>query len=803
MITFATESPPSEREKINSLFTKLNFMQKSLLTTLLLSGALAVSAAVPEAGNVGTAPAASVLAAPGAAKAAPLASKSKTINDNHVRVKQFNRANVRTLAAPVMSKSIKPMVKAHRAPQAGENGVILFESFENPTEDFTWLPDGWTQVSYATEDLGDQCHWGVDQGGMFLPSPTDGDWMASVFFSYDNPEAEQDEWLISPEVALPVGNYDLSFDIYASPFFFFNIDADHFDWDAFDFIEREVVYTVEVLVSADGGEYEKIYDFAQDFTDLTVDELLEIDGFVHRTVSLAEYGGKDIKVAFRLVGHDCNSEFIDSVMIALPELSLDIAPDYSIQYYGLSSDPVFSALTVGVGLMPVYAPFEFYNYSYNEGATYTWHFCDPTTYEWTTTDGEEVLELTYAPDYSSDFSKSNNLVYTPYLSATAEGYCDTEISLPNLPYIQAGGIPSWPAGDETLFFGAVPFNVVDTKVGGYSVVYDKVGDAEVPIFGHNPSTTQWWTEYTLGEDAGEDDSVEVVAILNYIYTVPGAKMVFDKAWLHAFGTFEDDVEFTCGIYQLSPEGEPAADPMVAATIKGGDVEKSPQGGYNLVSLVFDFGEPVVLDGDEGCYIVKISGFNSDKVEFFEPFQQWRPGELALGWIEKTITWDGTTGTSYSPIAYHENSYGDMYCAFEINLGAWYPWLDAEEQTVELGEGCEGSIKLATYYDGADLTITASDWIEASASGRYDECVVSVVATSAEAAREGFVTVSAPGVEAKTFKVKQDVTGISSVAAEGRQVKAVFTPAGVQADMSVPGIYVVTYTDGTVEKKIVK
>lgn len=773
---------------------------------MLLSGAAIASAVAPERSETAIVPAEQVMVTAAPAKAAPRAVSNTRIDNTPVRMMGTKGMNIKKINVPVASKSVKPMVKKHRAAEGEQKDVLLYESFENPGDDMYWLPEGWTQVSYSPVDLGDECHWGAVESSWMLGA-TDGDWMAMVSFSYDDFTAEQDEWLISPEVEMPSeGEYILSFDAYGSGIFFYSLDPENFDFEAWDFINRVKLYTVEVLVSADGGEYEKIFDLEETLADLDADELSMIDGFMPEQVSLAEYAGKTIKVAFRFVGHECNSAAIDAVKIALPSLELEIAPDFGMQYYGTSSDANFATLSMGIGMMPVYAPFTFFNYSYNEGASYTWHYCDPTTYDWATVeDEEEELTLEYEPDYSSDFSKTNNIVYTPYLTGVAEGYTDGEAKLPSLPYIQVGGTPSWPNNNETIFFGIAAFNPIESKVGIYTVEDYEQGDAVVPIFGHNPSTTHWWTNYTFDGEAEEGDVAEVDGILNFIYTVPGSKLVVDKAWLHACGTFENDVEFTCGIYAVDPETfEPVEEPMVSATITGADALIEPNTSYNLVSLVFNFDEPAVLDGDEGYYIVKISGFNSDKVEFFAPFQQWHPGELALGWLEKTISWSGTTGKSYSPIAYFENDYGEMYCAFDIELGAWYPWMTAEDEDLDLGDDCEGPISLATYYDGSDLTITSSDWIVATAAGRYDECAVTVKAEATDEAREGFVTVSAPGVDALTFKVKQGVTsGISSIAAAGRVVKSAVTPAGVAADLSAPGIYIVTYTDGTVEKKVVK
>ena len=67
-----------------------------------------------------------------------------------------------------------------------------------------------------------------------------------------------------------------------------------------------------------------------------------------------------------------------------------------------------------------------------------------------------------------------------------------------------------------------------------------------------------------------------------------------------------------------------------------------------------------------------------------------------------------------------------------------------------------------------------------------------------------MTVSIHGLE-KSFKVKQQKSGIVSTTTSAASVKDVFNASGmrVNPDNLTPGVYIITRTDGSVSKRIVK
>lgn len=293
-------------------------------------------------------------------------------------------------------------------------------------------------------------------------------------------------------------------------------------------------------------------------------------------------------------------------------------------------------------------------------------------------------------------------------------------------------------------------------------------------------------------------------------------MVVDGASLMAYGEVQDGAELTCEIYSLVPyyeDGEflgyvMAETPLRSATCASEDIFNRDPLGNSYLDISFSFDEPLVIDDTYPSYVIKISGFNDEKFTYFGPIQQLKPNEdnICMGWIEKEISYLGSTRSSLSPLANYVNEYGEMYSAFAINLKGYYPWMrsDVDEAIVNHNEAVE--IVLDQFHDSADVAVEAPEWVVAAVTGRYGQAKLSVKAVAAaEADREGVITLTAPGVK-KQINVKQLFSGIEEVTAPSdAPVKAVYTLTGqrVSASALTPGVYVVTRADGTAAKLFVK
>lgn len=788
-------------------------MIKQLLVSCCLATALAGTAASPTAtlapARVSTTPVTSPLKAMAQAKKLSADSRVRVIGNDRLAVK-------RVLNAGIGSSIINP-ARRHAKPMAEESGMpagaILFESFENPGDDITWLPETWTMESKGDSELTVDEKWGTAPANPMLPPPTDGDWCAAINYS----SLAQDEWLISPEVSLD-GIYKLKFDAYIDPAFFFVLDNEHVDWEAYEWTNQETAFTFQVLVQEKGGEFAVVRDFAEEYMGQSLEDLLLLtpSELLPCTVDLSAYNGKDVRIAFRYVGTDGQTMFLDNVRVTLPEMELSFAAPYSTLYYGIGNDEDWSNLNLRIALYPAFRPITFQNTTYDDALAYTWMYSDPATTEMVPGDDPEFLEMTYGTDYTSEFTTNNNLYYPPMLTASGEGYADGEKAF-DVDFIQAGGHASFKIQGEYVNFGLLPFEAHNSSLGICTAEPLDFGKRAVPMFGHSEDTHEFWMNYTFHGEEDEGDDVQLNAIFNYIYPT-NSPLVVKGAWLSAMGIINDDAELTAEIFPLidvyDEEGEwlgqvTADTPIATAKCAGTSILGRDPRQVNYLSIPFEFASPVVIDESNPGYIIKISGFNSDACPYFVPAQSWIPNAdyLCLGWIEKIITFAGNAPrASVTPLANHENEYGEMYAAFAINLDGYYPWLESDEEGCDFGSHTTATIALDSYHDGSELTVEAPEWIEATAAGRYGETVLNLAAAPFEGEnREGTVTVSKHGLS-KSFKVSQMTSGIVSATGDGAAaVKAIYNAAGVRVNSEnlTPGVYIITRADGTAAKHVVK
>lgn len=709
-------------------------------------------------------------------------------------------------------KTVKPSLKK-KAPivKAASESAPLYESFEGwdgVTAD--WLPEGWTLQQKVSDPAQT---WGVGEAiPMTAIAPSQGNYLFAINFGYD-----QDEWLISPLVETQEG-MSVSFMAYIDPTFLFSLE--NLDWNTYEFTqEPEVAATLQVMAKAEGdAEWTMLHDYADDFRGLSFLELMNLApaGLESKSVSLGDFAGKKIQIALRYVGNDGNSMAVDEITVGYPSLEgVTFSEPFEIQYWGFERGAEMSYLNLGVATFQVFSPITWTNNTYLPDVEFSWLYCDPVTTEMVDGGSEDYLSVTYAPDYTSDFTKRNNLYYPPKLTATAPFATPTTVTSP-YDYLQAGGRCEYVLKDGSVFEAALlPFSFLNQGISIATIDSEKYGDATLPIFGHDAFTNKYWLDYTYnGEEPGADDDVQLDGILNFIYP-SAAPMVVNGADVFAKGTMDDDVEFKLSIYALDETyvfDPDVQQPVATATCLAKDfIKDDAVAGRNTnLCIPFNFDSPVVMKADETtvAYIVYLTGFNSDKVEYFVPIQSYlpHPDYLCHGWITKRMRVQSDTYRfSATPLAYYEGPAGEMYNAFAIGLHAEYPWLTTEATEIKLPQdGTPVNVALGSYYDSSKLSVTVPAGVEASLAGRYNECELTLEHNDADVIAEGNVVVSGPGVEL-TIPLSE-VAGISdAITSNDAEVKAIYDLTGrhISADEVTNGIYIVKYTDGTAQKVAVK
>ena len=742
----------------------------------------------------------------------PLVVKKQSKADDSRTVKQLPVVAKRHAIAGKAKKesTINPSAVRRAPAKASQEGVSFFESFEGyDGESALWAPEGWTIESNGDATLTDIEKWGAIDPAAFMGYLTayDGQYAMAIMFA----EVPQDEWLIMPELTI-AQDEELSFYVSSTPFFFY--DSEKADWDLMDFTERVLTGDLEVLVKAEGEtEYTKVYSWMEQFDDLSFMELLEIDGYRKQTVDISAYAGKKISIAFRYYANNCNALTIDAVRIGYPALEdVSYMQPFETLYFGFDSQPGFGYVNLPAALYAVNAPLTWTNMTWIDGATYSWDYHDPVTNEMEVSNEQDALTVTYAPDFTSDFTKRNNMYYPPVLRANKPGASEGTYTV-NYMYLQAGGRPEFEVKDKEgnrSIMDLTMFPFEPNTDGFYALAIDDetIGDMSLPVFGYNSNVDQYWINYTYnGETPEPGDYSHLNAIINFIYPPSeGGKLVVEGANVYALGNFKEgaDITFDLQLLSVSEEYVPDAEhPLATAQCSLADIISAEGSVHDLLTIPFTFDTPMVLDNSNTAYVIRFSGFRNEAVEYFAPVQSMMPNAdgLCHGWLEfeKSITGFGVN-KSYSPIANTEGPEGECLNGFAIGLRGCYPYLTCETTEVTIpGNGDAVNIPMQSFYDGADLTIEGAEGMDASIAGRYDATVLTLKGT-ANTPSAATIKVTAPGV---SHTIKTNFTsGIDAVGADSNaKVGDMFTPDGrrVNPDDAGAGIYVVKYSDGKVAK----
>lgn len=674
--------------------------------------------------------------------------------------------------------------------------TIFWESFEGwDGETMPWLPadvNNWTTKSnvadltpYLASGL---CPtWTTYQGdGYYVPYATHGDQMLVCMFGGEAyaadgvtvtaPAPQQDEWLVSPTInGISKDNF-LSFDICYSP------------WQSHYFIEgndtvfdpTRVSYNVEVLlttntrsVSYDAANYTKVFDLTEEVdkqlaaTDMNdnaaVTELLYMQ-WKHIQLPLAEYDGKNIRIALRYTGSKGGSVLVDGLRVSdlLPVAMYDL-PEGSFNWGFSETAKLFQQMKMG--LVPAYVPTVWNNYSNEDSKSFVWNYKDA--------DGKEQkaqeYNLTMAPQASS------MLLEMPKLTAQSGVRADE----------YANG-----------YF----------KVGG-NAVYANEGTAENFYVGNFDPTKMYWTGeisatgtqkvYAFGSGSGafygslSNYTFNSVDGIGNFYEAPAAPYVFNTVLLPLGEFFNMGATLACTIYKVKNGNEITDEVIAQATVVDGE---QIAGGW---FLVFDFQQSIVVDD---AIFVLIDGFSNSNLLEIAPLSQALNHDSNKGYaFVKLNAVEGGFGIIdvANLLAGLEGS-GNMCVSHCIGMNAVFPYLHSMEGDyfVAGNEGAEKSFTIDSYWDPKDLELSCdAAWVKAETVVDELEQTVSLKIT-ASALPEG---VSGRHAEVKltglaceqviTVLQGTDATSINAVAAEAK-TNGQFNLAGqrINANAAGKGIY---------------
>ena len=453
-----------------------------------------------------------------------------------------------------LQRKIIPPAKSNRNVdlRAGAaSGESLFEDFEGwdiETEDWDWIPEGWTDESKAgsTSHLvnvyGDEYNFtwrtsffnpksGQYSAGVQFAFPVDtlsdrdenGDGLLNDTVRYSPPP--QDECLISPPVTVKQADYVFAFDLYYDPFWgryreFIDADGD----TVADFNATNTI--VEALISVDGGStWHKKWDNLKDVAQYTEEELWDLfynAPWLRVSINLEEYHNRDIKIAIRYRDYGGESVYVDNVTVGYvrPEVSYRRPEGHLIS--GLSTD-YYSLTEKNVIIGHAYTPTQWIGNVENQESI-SWSFND--------SEGNPIQAFA---DQNPVVSLPYGLYETPLLTVTGTGGSKGEFQL---------GKSS--AEDSQM------------GLGGQNIwrVQDEQGVIKNEIYGLGNYDLQYGIVIYSGVNA-EDMAVHGTfkGVANY-FEKPAAKYMFENFYVHAGNVVaKQDEPVKLNIYAVSEDGD--------------------------------------------------------------------------------------------------------------------------------------------------------------------------------------------------------------------------------------------------------
>ncbi len=634
--------------------------------------------------------------------------------------------------------------------------------------------------------------WTTYQGdGYYVPYAKDGDLMLVCMFgdvAYGSdgttviaPAPQQDEWLVSPTInAIDKSNY-LSFDICYAP------------WNTHYFIEgndsvfdlKRVAYDVEVLISTstrttsyNAEDYTQVYKLS----DMVDKEIAGVDmndneavgqllymTWRHIQIPLAEYDGKNIRVAFRYTGTKGGSVLIDAIRVSdlLPVAKYDI-PQGSF-YWGFSDD-MYSMTNdqnpTKTAIIPAYVPTEWNNLSNEDAQDFVW---------------------TYSLDGTNSAQSKEKNLQMPAANPT---------SLMEMPKLLANaGLRA-----DEIMSGTY-------KVGGNTQMTYSNGQTVVYNVGNYDLTKSWWmaeigtqgsAQYAFGSNSGSFWGANsnyyynnVDGIANF-FEKPQAPYVFNEVSLPLGDYLNFGATLACTIYKV--ENGFVTDEVIAQSVYNPSDAKTKcsctpvPNTAGMYCLKFVFDDALVIDD---AIFVCIDGFNNSNIISIAPIAQAMNHDNGMGYAFVKLNTQ-SSGYAFVEVAGALASVdggSNMNVSMCIGMNAVFPYLHSLEGDVFTAASA-GEIKnfaIDTYWNPqTDWAITASDsWVKAEAV--VDEAAqtvsVKVSADALPADKEGryaTVKISALGCE-QIITVLQgsEITSIEGIANDKnfRAIDGTYTISG--------------------------
>lgn len=713
--------------------------------------------------------------------------------------KMFQQALASRPSKAKAQKANPNIVERYSAANYSAADTLMFDSWESwildvnegtTQGDFNWRPSTWLHKSnlnadtYISEERGDcptwMCFW---PDGYYVPYATDGHAVMLCMAGNEvkgsdgetvvAPAPEQDEWIASPVVSNVQATNFLSFDLAYTPIF------SHLFADEDNKLDlTRLAYDVEVFVTTstrgttiNESNYTCIFKLSDivdemlkdiDINDETALTTLRALRWQHFKVSLADYAGQNIRVAFRYKGKMAGNIMLDAVRVSdmLPVAMFE-KPEGSF-YFGFSTDARLNFNKFA--LMPAYTDMKWKNYSNDDVDAFAWRY--NVNGESGTSSDRDLIMSAVGPGQ----------ITWPTLQANAglradeyKGGTDVDVngtimhSDAGLAQVGGGGIIDYGDG-QSFDFGVGTFDA--TKLYWHGELQP---GSNMYIFGTGSSS--FWAAMTNYE-------YNSVAGIANVFEKPAAPYVFNRVTLPLGAWSNWGADIVCTVYEAKelPGGGLEITDNVLGQVTANNATTIPGGG--IFMLAFNFPNVMTIDTP---ICISITGLDNANLFDFTPLTQALNHDNNMGYSFVILKNQGTGREWWCEIAGMLAAFegaGNMQVSHAIGMNAIFPYLHSNDGDVfnASADGETKSFDINSYWypekkDAQSLdgwTVECSDsWVKATKTidnvakkGGID--ITTEALPAGMTGRTATVTIKALGCEETITVVQGEASGINGI-----------------------------------------
>lgn len=698
---------------------------------------------------------------------APGVSEQECVLKNGVKYKRIVKAD----AQPV---------KVLKAPssKADAEGALLnegFEGWDGTTKN--WIPATWSEINSEGEAGsydGGAFTWFVSGQAGTLPTPVEGKYYCVIPYARvtraDNKKEDlpQDEWLVTPKMKLRT-NEQLSFNISYSPLYLYDMSNENINFGTMEFIHQIISATLKVYIRENGGEWKEIYDIEPAWRNYSLNDLFN-NYYSQRSedvvISLKNYEGKEVEIAFRYVGIRGNTMELDKVVVDKAKLTALYQRPAGTMYWGLSKNIEYPLTVTDGGSartflhVPAYTDLTWTNRSSANVESVSWKYLADDGTAQTSTDKDLVSG--FIPSRSIE-----GLHPTPELTVKAQDFADESYKLPVLD-VYAGGAPEM---DGKTY----PLTLANVQKDDVSFLFNS---QSIPLSGFHKFTKNIWTQMLLGKNPTDSAYYAPFGFMTK-YEKPAKPYIVKRVWVLAYGMISETSKFGFAFYRCSPNDMPYAG-FAGAECAYADIVKVPMGNFNYYAIPFDVApiegsNPVVIDRDVFGLVYGLDCDQNNTIYLLQTISYDKNDTNSQYFYLSGMNNGKPTSAVLPAASLTDNNGNELKTHLFMELETEFPWLKAIKETSLTVGAVGGDVKLCldSYKDASELTVVVTDeqgaeatWLTTVGAGNNTDAVITATAQplpEGASERVAKVKVSYPTCQDVEFTITQTpATGITTV-----------------------------------------